>query len=137
MLAVYLRKLNESGEHDFVIGADYHGVSFEEGFWEAFVRSPERQAQIKYDRISYSWDTLIEKFAFHAMTGTQYFTTGQPLREQEAVFRFLAREPRTRRRMLTASLHEVLERSIHSDRVLEARVIKPIDAGFPNYVFLF
>jgi hypothetical protein len=137
LLAVYLQKLTKCGEHDFVIDENYDAVVFQERFWEAFVRSPERQAQIEYDRVSYSWDKLIEKFAFHAMTGTQYFATGQPLREQEVVFRFLAREPRTRRRLLAASLYEVLERSIHSDRLLEARVCMPAGAGFPYYVFLF
>ncbi|MGB8522326.1 MAG: SEC-C domain-containing protein [Candidatus Acidiferrales bacterium] len=136
LLAVYLRKLNASGEHDFVIDGNYNVLSFEEGFWEAFIRSPERKAQIEADRISYSWDKLIEKFSFYAMTGTQYFTSGQPLREQEVAFRFLAREPRTRRRLLATSIHEVLERSIHSSTPLDARVNKPVETGSPWYVFL-
>jgi hypothetical protein len=136
LLAVYLRKLNESGEHDFVIDGDYDVISFDEGFWETFVQSPERRAQIEKDRISYAWDALIEKFAFYAMTGTQYFTTGRPLREQEVVFRFLAREPRLRRRMLATSLHEVLERSINA-AAWSARVMQPLNPGFPHYVFLF
>jgi len=136
LLGVYLGKLNKFGEHDFVIAGNYDAVSFDEGIWEAFVRSPERQAQIERDRISYSWDKLIEKFAFHAMTGTQYFTSGRPLHEQEVMFRFLAREPRTRRRMLAISLHEVLENSIHA-RVWSARVMQPTEVGFPYYVFLF
>jgi hypothetical protein len=136
LLAIYLRKMNREGEHDFVIEGDYNFLHFEEGFWEAFVRSPERRAQIENNRISYSWDAIIEKFAFHAMTGTQYLTTSPgPLREQEVVFRFLAREPRTRRRVLAISLHEVLERSIGSLR--EARVMQPTSSGEPFYVFLF
>jgi hypothetical protein len=53
------------------------------------------------------------------------------------MFRFLAREPRIRRRVLSESLHEVLERSIHSKRVLEARVMPPSGPGDPHYVFLF
>ena len=137
LLAIYLRKLNRAGEHDFVIPGGYDCLSFPEGFWDEFVRSPERQAQIESDRISYSWDRLIEKFAFYAMTGTQYFTSGQPLREQEVVFRFLAREPRTRRRMLAISLHEVLKRSIHSSAPFDVRVHCPTDPGFPHYIFLF
>jgi SEC-C motif-containing protein len=133
-----LRQMNKSDEHDFTIGGGYDSVSIDEGFWSDFVRSPERQAQIERDQISYSWDELIEKFAFHAMTGTQYFLTHRyPVREQEAVFRFLAREPRTRRRMLSISLHEVLARSLHTDGPLEARVMAPTDPRFPHYVFLF
>jgi len=135
LLAIYLRKMNRNGEHDFVIEGNYDVLSFDEGFWETFVRSPERQAQIESNRISYSWDTLIEKFAFHAMTGTQYHNSGQPLREQEVVFRFLARESRIGRRVLAIALHEVLERSICSIR--EARVLQPSDPRSPTYVFLF
>jgi len=135
LLAIYLRKMNDAGEHDFVIDGDYDLLSFPEGFWEAFVHSPERRAQIESNRISYSWDALVEKFAFHAMTGTQYVTSGKPLREQEQVFRLLARESRIGRRALAISLHEVLERSINSLR--EARVVKPTNSGSPYYVFLF
>jgi hypothetical protein len=137
LLAAYLANLNDSREHDFIFDGDYDLLSFQEGLWDSFVGSPERHAQIESDRISYSWDALIEKFSFHAMNGTQYFNTGQPLREQEIIFRFLAREPRTRRRLLAASLHEVLERSIDSTEPWEARVMETPDAGFPHYVFLF
>jgi hypothetical protein len=137
LLSAYLRKLNASGEHDFVIDGNYDRVVFDEGLWKAFERRPERQAQIESDRISYAWDDLIEKFAFHLMTGTQYYTSGRQVSEQEIMFRFLARESRTRRRVLSESLHEVLERSLHSTRVLEARVMTPAGPGDPHYVFLF
>jgi len=139
LLAVYLTKMNKSGEHDFVIGrtGDYDVLTFAEGIWERFANSPERRAQAERDRISYAWDRLIEKFAFHAMTGTQYHRSGRPLREQEAAFRLMAREPRTRRRMLAISLHEVLERSVRSSRPWSARVDRPTNPAFPHYVFLF
>jgi hypothetical protein len=137
LLAIYLGQMNSAGEHDFVIKGDFDFVSFPEGFWEDFIRSPERQSQIESNSISYSWDKLIEKLAFHAMTGTQYFTCGRPLSEQEVMFRFLAREPRTRRRLLATSLHEVLERSIHSRAPWDARVMEPSSPGDPHYVFLF
>jgi hypothetical protein len=111
-------------------------MAFDEGFWARFVRSPERLAQIESDRVSYVWDMLIERFAHPAMTGTQYFTSGRPLSEQETMFRFLAREPRTRRRMLAISLREVLEKSISAE-VWSARVMGPSREGDPYYVFLF
>ncbi len=79
LLAVYLHGLNETGEHDFIIDGDYDGVAFEEGFWDKFVGSPERRAQIEANKISYFWDALVEKFSFHAMTGTQYLTSGEVL----------------------------------------------------------
>jgi SEC-C motif len=137
LLAVYLRKVNAAGEHDFVIDGDYDRVVFDEGMWKAFQERPERKAQLESDRISYAWDDLIEKFTFHFMTGTQYFTSGKQMREQEIMFRFLAREPRIRRRVLSESLHEVLERSIYSEGILDARVMTPSSRGDPYYVFLF
>jgi len=129
LLAVYLAKLNKSKEHDFVIKESYDGVVFTEGHWKSFVSSPERQAQIE-------WDRIIEKFAHHVMTGTQYFGGDRPLRDQESGFRFLAREPRTRRRMLAASFMEVLEKS-RTAKLWDARVMPPLDTRFPYYVFLF
>jgi hypothetical protein len=137
LLAVYLRRLNETGEHDFMIDGKYDDVVFEEGFWNEFVVSPERRAQIEADKISYFWDTLIEKFSFHAMTGTQYLTTGEPIGEQEIMFRFLAREPRTRRRMLSQHFSDALQKSASSARNSYVRVLEPSSAANPFYVFLF
>ena len=108
LLAIYLQKLNKHREHDFIINGHFKMVSFEEGFWKVFVESPERQAQIESDRISYAWDELIEKFAFHIKTGTQHYRSRETVREQEIMFRVLAREPRTQRRMLATNLHEVV-----------------------------
>lgn len=136
LLAAYLKDLNSAGEHDFVIKGDYDVIVFDEGFWEKFTQSPERKAQAERDAISYAWDELIEKFAFHAMTGTQYFSSGRPLHEQEKMFRFMAREPRTRRRLLAISLHEVLQRSVTSSSPWDARLMMPSRTGDPHYVFL-
>ena len=136
LLALYLGKLNAEGVHDFVVEGDFDAVTLGEGIWEDFVNSPERKAQIAHDEISYSWDNLIEKFAHHLMTGTQYFGSEHPLREQEIAFRFMAREPRTRRRMLAISLHEVVDKS-RTAKSFSARVMTSEDERFPYYVFLF
>lgn len=136
LLAAYLGRLNKDGEHDFVIDEGYSAVSLGEGIWEKFVNSPERKTQIAHDEISYSWDNLIEKFAHHLMTGTQYFGSGHPIQKQEVAFRFMAREPRTRRRMLAISLHEVVDNS-RTAKFFSARVMTSEDDRFPYYVFLF
>ena len=137
LLAIYLHHLNDTGEHDFIIDGDYDTLAFEEGFWDEFVASPERRAQIEADKISYFWDALIEKFSFHAMTGTQYLTSGGPIREQEVMFRFLAREPRLRRRLLSRRFLEVLEKSANSTVNSNVRVLEPSRPGDPFYAFLF
>jgi hypothetical protein len=109
LLAFYLSKLNSQGEHDFVLPGDYHGVGIDEGHWEDFVRSPQRRAHLEADKISYAWDALIEKFSYHAISGTSYSMSHQGLADQEKIFRFFAREPRTRRRMLAKAIISLLE----------------------------
>jgi hypothetical protein len=138
LLAIYLRGMNAQGKREFTIKGDYDHVTLEEGFWEEFARNPQRLAQIESDKISYSWDKLIEKFAFYAMTGTQYLTSGQPLPEQEVAFRFLAKEPRFRRRVLATALHNALAKSLSATNGFGVRVIPSSQpAKFPCYVFLF
>ena len=136
LLALYLGHLNPSGEHDFFVKGDFDVLHLDEGFWDRFSKSPERQAQIDHDKISYAWDELIEKFATHAMTGTQYFSSGAPLRDQEKAFRWMAREPRTRRRMLANGFLGVVKRSITSGSLWDARVVGSTRASEPYYVFL-
>jgi hypothetical protein len=135
LLARYLGHLNAKGEHDFMIPRKSDAVYFDQGSWLHFLQSQEHRAQVAANEISYSWDALIEKFLFHAITGTQY-TPGGPLREQEESFRIMARENRTRRRMLAESIHEVIGRSVHSESFIDARVIFPSNAGDPYYAFV-
>lgn len=135
LLAYYLKYINEAEEHDFVIPEDLNFVSIGEGLWEHFTRSPERRNQQRADEISYSWDMLIEKFLHHIFENTQHYTTCSDLKEQEKMFRFLAREPRTRRRMLAKSIIELISRTpVAAQRA--ARVMLPSRPGDPHYVFL-
>ena len=134
LLAFYLGHLNEDGEHDFVMPADYDGMVIDEGLWEDFVQSPERQAQLVSNQISYSWDALIETFNKHILENTQYYTTHARIDTSEKIIRFFAREPRTRRRMLARSLIEFIENTPSSYKA--TRVILPSKQGDPFYVFL-
>ena len=56
------------------------------------------------------------------------------MRGTEKVMRFLAHENRTRRRMLTRSLFEIMDKNPKTMKT--ARVIKPSRSGDPYYVFL-
>ena len=135
LLARYLARLNDKMEHDFMIPKDSDAIWIDQGFWLKFLRSPEHRAQVEANEISYAWDSLIDKFAHHAITGTQYIPGG-PLREQERGLRIMARENRTRRRMLSAAIHGVIGRSINSGSAFDARVIFPSRDGDPYYVFV-
>ncbi len=134
LLAFYLGHLNENGEHDFVMSPDFNGMAIDEGFWEDFVQSPEQQAQLAANLVSYSWDALIETFNKHILENTQYYTTHPGIDTSERVIRFLAREPRTRRRLLARSLLELIEKTPSSYKA--TRVMLPSKEGDPFYVFL-
>lgn len=144
LLAYYLQITDEHGEHDFIapdgIGRldAYDGVVIPEGIWDDFCRNPQRKAQLAENEISYSWDRLIEKFTVHALGGTQYYTTKPGVEHSERIMRFLAREPRTRRRMLARSLHEVIWSASNpaTGWAKNARIMPRTRRGDPYYVFL-
>lgn len=142
-LAYYLRYTNSQGEHDFVVPDGsaylvdtYDGIWMEEGLWDEFYAHPQRVAQLEANAISYSWDALIETFAGHARAGTQYYTTQPGVEHTEIILRFLAAEPRTRRRMLARALHEVIAAVPPTGFAKYSRVMLPSRPSDPYYVFL-
>ncbi|MFZ5909718.1 MAG: hypothetical protein ACOYYU_06865 [Chloroflexota bacterium] len=135
LLAFYFQKLNEFGEHDFILPKDdINMFMLEEGFWEDFIKSPERLSQIEADRISYSWEALIETFNKHILDDTQPYAYPKGAANQEKTVRFLARENRTRRRMLIKSLYELLGKTPSTKQAV--RVASPSRRGDPYYIFL-
>jgi hypothetical protein len=134
LLAQYVRELNKDGEHDFVFPKGTSEIVIGEGEWAKFLGSKEHKAQVEANRISYAWDLLIEQFSHHLMSGTQYETTHEDIGIQEKSFRWLARENRTRRRMLARAMHGLLEKTPPNYRA--SRVLKPSRPGDPYFLFL-
>lgn len=134
LLAFYLTKLNEGNEHDFIIPPDIDAIMLDESHWEEFKWNPQRKAQLQANEISYLWDALIEAFNIHIVNDTQYYTSHPGVKSSEKIMRFLAREPRTRRRMLAASILELIEQAPVTSKA--CRVILPSREGDPYYVFL-
>jgi hypothetical protein len=139
LLALYLRNFSQSGEHDFVFPAmpdnrQPSQIFVPEGHWEDFQRHPQRIEQLRQDKVSYAWDELIEKFNHYALRGEQYFVTDGGIKDTEQVLRFMAREPRWKRRYLAHALLEMLRTTPPHMRRL--RVLPPVDQGDPHYVFL-
>lgn len=138
MLGSYLRNVNKQEEHDFEIPKDTNGVAYLEGVWDEFQKNPQRKAQKEEDRISYSWDSLIETFAKHAVDGTEYFER-QELGSNmnvEQVLRFMAQESRFERRILSKALIGAIERRSSNGKERFLRCIPPYKKGKPYYVFL-
>lgn len=135
LLAIYFQKLGEDGTHDFILPKENMDLAFfEEGSWEDFLESPQFQSQFEANRISYTWDRLIETFNRNIFGGTQHYAFPQSFNEQEKIIRFLAREPRTSRRMLAKALIDLLEKT-PSDQFSLRVVTTSQDEGL-YYVFM-
>lgn len=134
LLAYYLTHLNDSGDHAFDFDEQPDLLSIDESWWANFSVSSERRARVEHDRVSYTWDRLIERFATHAFSGTQYFATEPALQSSEKVLRFMAAEPRLRRRALSESLLEAIDTTPPDQRRI--RVVPRQERDEPMYVFL-
>lgn len=134
LLAFYLTRMGSDGEHDFGFPSDVPGIVVFEGHWERFQRNPQRRAQVEANKISYVWDRLIETFNRHALRGSQYYVSPGGIQSTERIMRFMAREPRLRRRMLGASLQGLLKKT--PPHLRASRVMLPSRPGDPYYVFV-
>jgi hypothetical protein len=137
LLALYLRGMNSLGEHDFAFpsskGEDCDLIFIAEGCWSSYQKHPQRLAQLEADRISYSWDALIETFNRNTIAGTHYISIGG-IRNSEKTRRFLAREPRYMRRHLATAINAVIANTPPNMRRI--RVELPRCSGDPHYVFV-
>jgi hypothetical protein len=133
LLAAYLSRFNADDEHDFIVDPDSPGFVLAEGLWSAFEVSPGRQAQVDANKISYVWDAILEGVFGQLAAGT-YQSSAESLREHEKSFRWMARENRTRRRMLADNFIELLENTKPDFRA--SRVVTPTSVGEPYYLFL-
>lgn len=100
LLENYLTHLNDKGEYDFVVPADCRTVFLSGANWPVFERSPQRLAQIEANEISYIWDDIIERAAYHMRKGTSVFASQPDGGADEQLLRFFARESRLHRRAL-------------------------------------
>jgi hypothetical protein len=132
-LANYLLTMKEE-RHWFMISDGYNAVAIPEGDWAKLQASPQRAAQVAADQVSYAWDALIEKFNTNILSGTSYYTTNPRIADREKLLRFLAREPRVRRRLLAGAFIEILEQTGPRQRM--KRIMLPSRPGDTHYCFL-
>jgi hypothetical protein len=137
LLAYYLLHMSADGKsHDFALPeGDLTGVAVEEGQWELWLASDQRKAKDDADRISYAWDWLIEKFAFHILGGTQYFKDAAYTANDDRALRWMARAGRFGRRVLAEALKGALEAK-HPPSVTFRRYLPPLLPGDPFWVFV-
>jgi hypothetical protein len=142
LLGYYLRRVGPDGWYDFMVPTGTDGIIIDEGLWLGYQEHPQRLAQQQANHYSYAWDGLIERFNRNILHDTryelhtgQYDTTGRGAASSEQGVRFLAREPRVRRRFLTAQFID-LYRTFGAQSWKAVRVIKPSSPGDPYYVFM-
>jgi hypothetical protein len=133
LLAQYLFNSNANDEHDFVIPSGSAGFVLGEGHWAAFEKSPGRKAQVDANQISYFWDSMIEWLLGQMMEGT-IKSNVVSISEHEKSFRWMARENRTRRRILTESFLGLIQKTPNDFRA--SRIVKATRPGEPYYIFL-
>jgi hypothetical protein len=136
LLSLYLTRVNESGEHDFVFPDNTENMDVihcDEGFWENMVDNPQYIAKKQADRKSYIWDQLIEQFIKYGK-GYDFNTKNEiPITEQEPALRLMASEPRLRRRYLAEKL---LDRMKNCPKERGATSLG-YSSDFPNVAYLF
>lgn len=134
LLAYFFRRLGKDGRHDFVLPSEKMDLISLEGLWEDFVKSTQYKSQQEADKISYSWDALIEKFNRSILNGNQHYENPSGIEFQEKIIRFLARESRTKRRLLAKALLGLLDKTPENEFAL--RVVGPFEKSDPYYVFM-
>lgn len=131
LLAVYLTRLNSAGEHDFVFTPESEPlpdlIHLDESFWDGMVDNPQYAQKKAADAPSYAWDRLIEHFIKYANVPRQSQS------DIEVALRYMASEPRIRRRQLAAALIEILQNTPPDKPA--ARVGYSND--YPDHVYVF
>jgi len=112
LLAYYLRHTDAQDEHCFPAdsGQATTDEEFEEGGWALFA-GEELSRKLASDKVSYTWDRIIEFVTQHFESNTLHYATDYSYEAHEKALRFLAQEPRLSRRMLARPLADLMTNS--------------------------
>ncbi|MHC4252409.1 MAG: hypothetical protein ACYS9X_25095, partial [Planctomycetota bacterium] len=112
LLAVYLQHGRSFPKE--MVTAD--AVMLDGPLWGPFVAGAQYQSKKEADRISYTWDGIMDYVGSHALGGT--LEPGSTLSDAERVIRVLARESRLNRRILSEAFVGFHQRSDIRSRML-------------------
>jgi len=135
LLAYYAIRMNTEGEHDFTApgaGIWHEGQTVDIGADEyaKLVSDPRYQAKKAADNDSYIWDRLITAFTDRMLDGTSMSLYGftYELQKSELGVRYMALEPRFRRRAHGRAILDALEKGRQGDRFFRAMLPRPDSA---------
>ncbi len=135
ILAYYLTNADDDGNKgfNFLESHERQAICFAEGCWNDFCHSEKRRKQIDINKVSYFWDALIEKFLFHMVTGTLDYMSEPNINSQEQIFKFLARENRLNRRILSHAFIDFMKQT--DENMMATRVVLPSSHNSPAFLF--
>lgn len=118
LLAYYAIRINDEGDHDFVVEDEKAPLSIDRQRYARFISDPRYQAKKRADKISYLWDQFIEGFTNHMLDGTSITLEGHEfdLRKYELGVRQMALVPRFTRRSHSEAIAGALHKGKHSDK---------------------
>ncbi len=125
LLAYYAIRINDDGDHDFVIDGQPVPIKIDRNRYITLTSDPRYIAKKHEDKISYVWDMLIESFTTHMLDGTSITIDDYKfdLRRNELGVRYMALESRFYRRAHGQAAMGALEKGRITDRFF--RVILP------------
>ncbi|VXB86502.1 hypothetical protein [Massilia sp. 9I] len=140
LLAAYLMHMN-GDEHAFLpenlhLSEQPSSVYFEDSFFERLKTDVGYLAKKKADKISYSWDWLIEKFIRLGDPQLVRPDLERPPSDLEKGLRLIAGESRLRRRTLAHAIRDNFELSISRPSARRVRLVANNDENEMLYVFL-
>jgi len=135
LLAHYLSEVGGHANRSFYLPDDPEvKVAIPEGEWNLLRNDAAWTARKQADKISYTWDKVIERFNVGILDGTSAAYPVADFQTQELAVRVMARETRFHRRILATALGDFLRTDRHL--AIAARVVAPIRPASPHYVFL-
>ena len=137
LLAYYSTRINDEGDHDFVVDEKDAPVTIDHLHYSDLTKNPQYKAKKRADEVSYLWDRLIEAFTNHMLDGTSITLEGYDfdLRKNELAVRFMALVPRFIRRAHSEAVIGALEKGKRSDKF--ARVMMSPEGSKDNETAFF
>lgn len=133
LLALYLYPVEGKDENAFSIPALHMPITAEPGLWNEFERDTHRVARKRANDPSYLWDHLIELMSEQALAGTLRSTPPSGIPGTAACLQMLARERRTRRRLLSIALRDLITETPPAQSFRAVRVNVPTEPENPYY----
>lgn len=136
LLAYYAIRVNDDGDHDFVVENGVSPLCIDRYQYARFVQSAQYRTKKRADEISYLWDRLIEAFTNHMIDGTSITLEGHEfdLRRNELAVRYMALVPRFVRRAHADAVAGALQKGKHSDKFVRI-MISPAGAKDSDTAF--